>query len=60
MSLTPVQIEGLKQFEAERQARIKRVMSKYQLVNGKFVKKKNENKPLQRIIKAETSRNKGV
>lgn len=39
MSLTPEQIEGLKQFEAERKDRIKRVMDMYVEVNGKLVKK---------------------
>lgn len=37
--LTPEQIEGLKQFEAERKERIKRVMDLYVEVNGKLVKK---------------------
>ena len=39
MSLTHEQIEGLKQFEAERKERIKRVMDLYVEVNGKLVKK---------------------
>lgn len=39
MSLTTEQIEGLKQFEAERKNRIKRVMDMYVEVNGKLVKK---------------------
>ena len=37
--LTPGQIEGLKQFEAERKERIKRVLDMYVEVNGKLVKK---------------------
>lgn len=37
--LTPEQIEGLKQFEAERKQRIKRVMDMYVEVNSKLVKK---------------------
>lgn len=37
--LTPEQIEGLKQFEAERKERIKRVMDLYVEVNGKLVNK---------------------
>lgn len=36
--LTPEQVEGLKQFEADRAEIIARVMSKYRLVNGKLVK----------------------
>lgn len=38
-TLTLEQIEGLKQFEAERKERIKRVMDMYVEVNGKLVKK---------------------
>ena len=37
--LTTEQIEGLKQFYAERKERIKRVMDLYVEVNGKLVKK---------------------
>ena len=37
--LTPEQIEGLKQFKAERKERIKRVMDLYVEVNGKLIKK---------------------
>lgn len=39
MPLTPEKIEGLKQFEAERKERIKRVLNLYVEVNGKLVKK---------------------
>lgn len=44
MSLTPEQIEGLKQFEAERKERIKRVLAKYYEINGKLVKTKPNEK----------------
>lgn len=39
MSLTTKQIEWLKQFEADRKERIKRVLDMYVDVNGKLVKK---------------------
>ena len=42
--LTREQIEGLKQFEAERQERIKRVLAKYSEINGKLVKTKPNEK----------------
>lgn len=38
MSLTPEQIEGIKQFEKDRVEIINRVMAKYKVVNGKWVK----------------------
>lgn len=38
LQLTPEQIEGIKQFEKERAEIITRVMSKYKLINGKWVK----------------------
>jgi len=38
MSLTPKQIEGIKQFEKDRSEIINRVMAKYKVVNGKWVK----------------------
>lgn len=44
MSLTPDQIKGLKQFEAERKERIKRVLAKYSEINGKLVKTKPNEK----------------
>ena len=51
MSLTPEQIEGLKQFEAERKERIKRVLSKYSEINGKLVKTKPNEKTTIHISK---------
>jgi hypothetical protein len=38
MSLTHEQIEGIKQFEKDRAEIINRVMAKYKVVNGKWVK----------------------
>lgn len=36
--LTRQQIEGIKQFEKDRAEIIARVMSKYKLINGKWIK----------------------
>lgn len=40
IQLTREQIEGIKQFEKDRAERIARVMAKYKLINGKWVKLK--------------------